>query len=191
MSSKTGMQAGLKWWGAGAVALTVLCAAAPAGAQVDLTGEWRAIHTVSEDGMYRVMPGPELGNYGGVPLNAAGKRKATTWDAAILSQPEEQAKPHPAQYSVRSGGGPNLRIEKQVDRETARLIAITFTGFYGRADRTVWMDGRPHPSELAEHTFDGFSTGEWVGNALKVTTTHMKMGYLQRNGIPSSPKTTM
>jgi hypothetical protein len=44
---------------------------------------------------------------------------------------------------------------------------------------------------MAEHTFDGFSTGEWVGSALKVTTTHMKMGYLQRNGIPSSPKGTM
>jgi len=176
------------------VALPLLFVAAlarPADAQMDLTGEWAAIHTVSEEGMYRVMPGSELGNYAGVPLNDAGRRKATSWDAAILSQPEEQTKPHPVQYSVRSGGGPNLRIGKIVDPVTARLIAYTFTGFYGRADRTIWMDGRPHPSKLAEHTFDGFSTGEWVRGVLKVTTTHMKMGYLQRNGIPSSPKATM
>ncbi len=171
--------------------LLLSVSAAPVLAQADLTGEWGAIHTVSEEGMYRVMPGSELGNYAGVPLNAAGKRKATSWDAAILSQPEEQAKPHPVQYSVRSGGGPNLRISKIVDPVTSKLIAFTFTGFYGRADRTIWMDGRPHPSALAEHTFDGFSTGVWVGEALKVTTTHMKMGYLQRNGIPSSPKATM
>jgi hypothetical protein len=177
--------------GIGLAAVALLLGSAPAHAQVDLTGEWAAIHTISEEGMYRVMPGSELGNYAGVPLNDAGRMKATSWDAAILSQPEEQAKPHPVQYSVRSGGGPNLRISKVVDPVTARLIAFTFEGFYGRADRTIWMDGRPHPSALAEHTFDGFSTGEWVGTVLKVTTTHMKMGYLQRNGIPSSPKATM
>lgn len=175
----------------GLLTLMLTGAAVPVSAQVDLTGEWLAIQTVSEEGMYRVMPGAELGNYAGVPLNDAGRRKATSWDASILSQPEEQAKPHPVQYSVRSGGGPNLRIQKVVDEVSGKLIAITITGFYGRADRTIWMDGRPHPSELAEHTFDGFSTGEWVGSALKVTTTHMKMGYLQRNGIPSSPKGTM
>ena len=48
------------------------------------------------------------------------------------------------------------------------------------------MDGRPHPSEYAPHTWEGFSTGEWEGNALKVTVTHIKAGYLQRNGAPHS-----
>src|SRR5262245_35158358 len=88
----------------GVLAILFLVAGVPSAyAQIDLAGEWMAIHTVSEEGMYRVMPGAELGNYGGIPLNAAGKRKATSWDAAILSQPEEQTKPHPVQYSVRSG----------------------------------------------------------------------------------------
>jgi hypothetical protein len=53
------------------------------------------------------------------------------------------------------------------------------------------MDGRPHPSEYAEHTWDGFSTGQVVGNQLVVTTTHMKYGVIQRNGVPASPKSTM
>jgi hypothetical protein len=53
------------------------------------------------------------------------------------------------------------------------------------------MDGRPHPSEKAEHTYQGFSTGEWIGRTLKVTTTHMKTTFINRNGVPSSYKGTM
>ena len=46
-------------------------------------------------------PGAELGDYTGHPINAAARQKAESWDASILSQPEQQAKPHPAQYSMR------------------------------------------------------------------------------------------
>jgi hypothetical protein len=55
------------------------------------------------------------------------------------------------------------------------------------------MDGRPHPGEYAEHTFSGFSTGEWVNNgtSLMVTTTHMKTAFINRNGAPSSYKGRM
>ena len=49
------------------------------------------------------------------------------------------------------------------------------------------MDGRPHPSDYSEHTWDGFSTGEWVNGQLVVTTTHMKQGVIQRNGAATSP----
>ena len=51
------------------------------------------------------------------------------------------------------------------------------------------MDGRPHPSKTAPHPFGGFSTGRWDGNTLVVTTTHMKAGYVRRNGVPSSENT--
>ncbi len=168
------------------VAIVLALLASPAFAQVDLTGEWGALNGVSEDQPHRV-PGADLGDYTGLPINDAARLKARSWDASILSQPERQAQPHPAMYSYRGGGGPNLRIEKVVDPATGALTAIKFTGFFGRADRIVWMDGRPHPSEFAEHTWDGFSTGEWVGNALKVTTTHLKQGVIQRNGVPASP----
>ena len=49
------------------------------------------------------------------------------------------------------------------------------------------MDGRPHPSDYSEHTWDGFSTGDWVNGQLVVTTTHMKQGVVQRNGSATSP----
>ena len=43
---------------------------------------------------------------------------------------------------------------------TQTLLAYTLEGVFGRDDRVIWMDGRPHPSEYAEHTWDGFSTGK-------------------------------
>ena len=54
------------------------------------------------------------------------------------------------------------------------------------------MDGRPHPPAWAPHTFRGFSTGRFVGNALVVRTTHMKNGALRRgNGVPQSDQATL
>ena len=53
------------------------------------------------------------------------------------------------------------------------------------------MDGRPHPPAYAAHTWMGFSTGRWQGNMLVVTTTHIKKGWLRRNGVPESDLATM
>ena len=53
------------------------------------------------------------------------------------------------------------------------------------------MDGRPHPPEYADHTWQGFSTGIWEGNMLTITTTHLKTNYIRRNGVPRSDKATL
>ena len=53
------------------------------------------------------------------------------------------------------------------------------------------MDGRPHPPEYAAHTWQGFSTGKWEGDMLTVTTTHLKIGWIRRNGIPRSDKAVL
>ena len=42
---------------------------------------------------------------------------------------------------------------------------------------------RPHPSPNAAHTWAGFSTGEWIGDTLRVRVTHLKEEYLRRNGV--------
>ena len=169
------------------VGLFSICSAAPARAQFDLAGEWAPI--ILEDWFHRV-PGATLGDYTGMPINAAARQKAEAWDASILSQQERQAQAHPAQYSFR-GPGPNLRIEKILEPVTDKLIGYKTSGTFGRADRTIWLDDRPHPSENAQHLWNGFSTGKWVDNMLVVTTTHMKMGVIQRNGTPASPYAKM
>lgn len=157
-------------------------------AAVDIAGQWQSFR--DEDRDHR-SDGPELGDYAGLPINAAARQKATSWDAEIVSLPERQTAPHPLAYAMH-GPSPNLRIEEFVDPLTQDLIAYKISGLYNRAqDRMIWMDGRPHPSKLAEHTWTGFSTGRWQGNVLIITTTHLKMGYIERNGVPSSPKATL
>jgi glyoxylase-like metal-dependent hydrolase (beta-lactamase superfamily II) len=168
-------------------AVGLLLTASLASAQIDISGEWGS--RLHEDLGYRGT-GPALGEYVGVPLNDAGRQKASSWDASILSSPEEQTKPHPAQYNMR-GPGTNLRITKQFDPYNGGLVAYVISGTYGRADRTIWLDGRPHPSEWAEHTWTGFSTGRVERNKLVVTTTHMKTGWVLRNYAPSSNKAVM
>ena len=55
----------------------------------------------------------------------------------------------------------------------------------------IWMDGRDHPSRYAEHTRGGFTTGRWEGSTLVTRTTHMKGGFIRKNGPPSSADATM
>jgi hypothetical protein len=155
---------------------------------VDLAGSWTMSN--EEELLIRIDPGPELGNFTGFPLNAAGRQKALSWNSTIQAVPEHQARPHPAQYSMR-GPGPNFHMGEIIDPVSRRLIAYTITGLFQNANRTIWLDGRPHPSEFAEHLWNGFSTGVWENGMLKVTTTHMKQAFLQRNGIPSSPYAVM
>jgi glyoxylase-like metal-dependent hydrolase (beta-lactamase superfamily II) len=169
---------------AGVVLFTAV--AASAFAQVDLSGEWSARY--HEDQEHRI-PGPELGDYTGLPINDAGRLKADSWDASILSLREHQAKPHPSTYSLR--GPANIRITKAFDPVTQEAVAYELFGTFGQATRMIWLDGRPHPSAQAPHTWAGFSTGRWEGDALTVTTTHFKVGWLQRNGVAHSDGATM
>jgi hypothetical protein len=53
------------------------------------------------------------------------------------------------------------------------------------------MDGRPHPPEYEKHTWMGFSTGKFEGNMLTVYTTHIKQGWVRRNGLPESDRATL
>src|SRR5882757_5682196 len=155
----------------------------PPTLRTDISGEWAVVS--NEDQPHRA-PGPELGDYTGLPLNAADRQKADAWDATILSQPERHAHAHPVQYLMR-GPGPALRILKILDPVTQVQVAYSIAGGFGRADRVVWMDERNHPSDYSEHTWDGFSTGTWENGQLVVTTTHMKQGVIQRNGAATSP----
>jgi hypothetical protein len=53
------------------------------------------------------------------------------------------------------------------------------------------MDDRPHPPGYAQHTWSGFSTGTYEGNALTVYTTHLKRGWIRANGMPQSHEATL
>jgi glyoxylase-like metal-dependent hydrolase (beta-lactamase superfamily II) len=132
--------------------------------------------------------GPDIGDYSGLPLNDAGRLKAESWEAGILSTRERQCIPHVVTYAMR--GPANFRMWKETEPLTGQIVAYHTYGTYGRP-RTIWLDGRPHPSDYAPHTWAGFSTGKWEGNKLTVETTHIKTGWIQRNGAATSDLATM
>ncbi len=53
------------------------------------------------------------------------------------------------------------------------------------------MDGRDHPGDIEPHTWGGFSTGHFVGDTLVVHTTHLKSGWIRRNGMALSDEATL
>ena len=167
------------------VFLAASMAAGPAYAQVDFSGEWAP--RFWEDQPERV-PGPDLGDYLGLPINDAARLRAAAWDASIQTLPEWQCRPHSADYIWR--GPSNLRISKEAD-PVSREITAFHAEWLRSVDRPVYLDGRAHPPADALHTWAGFSTGRWEGNMLVVTTTHLKEGYLRRNGLPRSDKATL
>ena len=128
------------------VALAVIAtsgtsAQAPATAFLDFSGEYAV--QFHEDQPERV-PGPEIGDYLGLPINAAARLHADSWDASLLTLPEYQCKPHPADYGSR---GPNVRIWKEIDTASQRLIAFHTHNAWQAQERTIWMDGRPRPPD--------------------------------------------
>jgi hypothetical protein len=163
--------------------LLVMLLEIPTIAQTDPSGEWE--NRFHEDEPERV-PGPEIGDYLGLPINDAARLRGDSWVATLLELPENQCRPHPSDYAWR---GPALvRIWKEVDRETQKLIAYHTHISWQGAEQTIYMDGRPHPPDYAPHTWQGFSTGVWQGDILTVTTDHLKEGWIRRNGIPRSAK---
>jgi glyoxylase-like metal-dependent hydrolase (beta-lactamase superfamily II) len=160
--------------------------ARPASAQIDLSGMWAPIF--HEDQVERI-PGPDVGDYAGLPINEALRMRADSWDASLLTLPEHQCKPHPSIYGFRGVG--NLRITADVDDATQRIVKLSTHIQWQEQKREIWMDGRPHPPAYAAHTWQGFSTGTWEGNVLVVRTTHLKASWIRRNGVVTSDRVTM
>ena len=170
-------------------ALVLLVAAAtPAVAQeIDFTGSWVPIY--HEDGPER-LPGPELADYLGLPINDAARLRADSYDADRISAVSEyQCRQHAADYGDR--GLANMRITTDYDSSTQRMSLLHTRINFHDAERTIYLDGRPHPPADAPHSWSGFSTGVWMGNMLRVRTTHLKAYYFRRNGVPSSDRRTL
>jgi hypothetical protein len=166
--------------------LGALCSIS-AFAQVNFSGVWENLTIFHEDWPDRLF-GPELGDYTGIPLTDEARLRADSWDASLITLPEYQCRVHPVDYVPSFAA---IRIWEERDTATQQLIAIRIHHFAWGTERTIWMDGRPHPAEYALHTAQGFSTGKWEGDILTVTTTHLKEGWIRRNGVPRSDRATV
>ena len=167
-------------------AVTMLCGIPAFGQTADLAGEYATINY--EDANERA-GGPPLGDYMGIPLSEAGRLRAESNNESIWGLPEFSCRPHTGSYQWRAQGG--VQIRKEIDPVSRELTAYHF-GWQRSLDRIVYMDGRAHPDDYGAHSWSGFSTGRFIGNILEVTTTHLKEGYMKRNGVmfSDSAKTT-
>jgi hypothetical protein len=152
-------------------------------AQAELAGTWAARNTedISRDS-YPV-------DYLGLPLNDEGRLRALSYNEAQLAMVERQCIGWPPFYFVQGPFG--LKIWSDNEPVKGNVVSYTIGAWEDRAPIVIWMDGRPHPSENAEHTRGGFTTGKWEGDTLVAYTTHMKAGFLRKNGPPSSDQATM
>jgi len=154
-----------------------------ASAAIDLTGYW--VSVVTEDWKFRMVT-PNKGEYGGVPLTPEGRRVADTWDPAKDEAAGTQCKSYGAPAIMRVPG--RLHVTWESDN-TLRIDTDA-----GTQTRLFHFGAAQPPA--GEPTWQGYSVAQWqyggggrgptrVGN-LKVVTTHIRPGYLRKNGVPYS-----
>jgi hypothetical protein len=163
-------------------------------APVDLTGYWVSI--VDEDWRFRMVT-PSPGDYQGVPMTAEARKVADTWDPAKDEAAGEQCRSYGAPALLRVPE--HLHITWQ-DDQTLKMETDA-----GTQTRLFHFGDWKAPAGLP--TLQGDSVAVWETPArggrgggappnpnapptgkgsLKVTTTHLKAGYLRKNGVPYS-----
>ena len=169
-----------------------------AGAPVDLTGYW--VSLVTEDWRWRMVT-PLKNDSASVPVNPAAKKVMAGWDPAKDEAAGNQCKAYGAAAIMRMPT--RLRISWQ-DDNTLKVETDA-----GTQTRILHFTGTPAPNQPA--SWQGYSAARWDGGltpagglglglgprqgtrsrSLEVVTTNLKPGYLRKNGVPYSSKTTV
>lgn len=161
-------------------------------APIDLTGYW--VSVVDEDWRFRMVV-PARGDYNGVPMTVAAVKLADAWDPDKDEKAGEQCKSYGAPAILRVPE--HLHITWQDDR-TLRMETDA-----GKQTRLFHFGDWKAPA--GPPTLQGNSVAEWEitrggrgapppkpdeppqgKGSLKVETTHLKAGYLRKNGVPYS-----
>lgn len=137
------------------VLLCLFCSSAQAFAQSDLAGTWAARNQQEQE--IRAGGGPRVVDYTGVPLNDEGRAKALSWSPGEISMIERQCLGYSQPYIAVGPFG--LKIWEETDPATGVTMAWKVGAWEDRGTMTIWMDGRPHPSQYAPHDHEGFTTG--------------------------------
>ena len=166
------------------LALLALLMAQPAMAQGnDISGLWRPMAR-NQDGSGMT------GDMAGVPVSDGLRWSAESWSPDNFDVAEWVCRPHAWDYSLEGPLSP-IRFWPEIDQPTQKVIA--YNGHINQEEQeiTIWMDGRSRPPANANHTWSGFTTGEWDGDVLVTTTTHLKESYIRRSGLMHSDQATI
>jgi hypothetical protein len=178
-----------------AIAVLLLCASASAAfAQIETAinerragwefeGSWAPISTedMSND--------PIPVDYTALPLNDEARARALNYSESQLSMIDHQCEGWSLTYTITGPFG--MKVWSDFDPVKGDLVSYTIGAWEDKPLQVIWMDGRPHPSEYDRTTRSGFTTGRWEGQTLVTRTTHMKEGFIRKNGPPSSDRAVM
>jgi hypothetical protein len=166
-------------------------AAAPAGrsardsAPIDLTGYW--VSYITENWRYRMVT-PAKGEYRRIPSSPAAVPLINAWDPAADERAGNQCKSYGAGNIMSVPG--RLHITWQ-DAETLRIDTDA-----GTQTRLLRFASAAPTSATA--SWQGESVAAWQratgsdgGGSLRVVTTNLRPGYLRKNGVPYSERTTI
>ena len=106
-------------------------------------------------------PVPEMGDYTELPINDAARLRADSFDPDRISVEQEyQCRPHSPDLRLAQPGS-DAHLERYRSRHAARGLLHTHMLAWD-AERTVYMDDRPHPPDWAPHTLAGILDREMV-----------------------------
>ena len=157
----------------------------PAFAQEDPSGEWATVF--HEDEPERI-PGPDIGDYLGLPINDAARLRGDSWDATLLDASRTSVQPASLRLRLaRPRPSPHLEGSRPDHRAPPRLSHAHFLA----SARTHHLDGRPHPSaRLRAPHLAGFLDRQMAkATHWPWSPTHLKDGWIRRNGIPAQRPT--
>jgi len=153
-------------------------------APIDITGYW--VSYVTENWRYRMVT-PAKGEYRRIPASTAALPIINSWDPAADERAGNQCKSFgaaaimsvPTRLQITWDDAETLRIETDAGTQT-RLLHF-----------------QPSAS-TAPPSWQGQSTAAWErvsgpdgGGSLRVVTTNLRAGYLRKNGVPYSERTTL
>jgi hypothetical protein len=178
-------------------------------ASTDLTGYW--VSLITEDWRFRMMMPPK-GVRNNFPLTPAGIAATNAWDPAKDEAAGEQCRAYGAVGAIRQPGrlhitwadDDTLKVETEAGTQT-RLFHFGGAASRGAgtapgvASAAAAAGASPAGSSPVESSWQGYSVAVWeypggrrgrgpipqTGD-LKVVTTRLRPGYLQKNGVPYS-----
>ena len=163
-----------------------------AAAPIDLTGYW--VSLITDDWRWRVVTPPK-GDVLYLPVNAEGRRVAESWDPARDEAAGEQCRGYGAPGLMHLPG----RLHITWDNDTILKVDVD-TGTQTRVFHFV-ADSKSAPDQPS---WQGYSIAQWEmagagarrgrmarggegrprHGSLKVVTTHLRPGYVRKNGVP-------
>jgi len=167
-------------------------------APIDLTGYW--VSVVTEDWRWRMVT-PAKGDYASIPINVAAKKFADGWDPAKDETAGEQCRSYGAPAIMRVPERIHITWQDEhtlkVETDAGKQVRLFHFGDWkAPAGPATWQGDSVAQWEAprtrrGDTTSVGLTPAKAAFGDLKVVTTHLRPGYLRKNGVPYSDKTTL